>query len=85
MSSIFREVIFGKSEFSANTPVLDTQYKYLGSQNNNLFYLFNDQLNYALTYYFAESETTKSNVDKFLINSLMKPIIKKLLYYNADK
>ena len=85
LSSTFREVTFSESEFPAGTPVSDTQYEHPGSQNNNPFYPFNDQLDYALAHYFAESETTKRNVDKFLTNPLMKPITKKLSYRNADK
>ena len=76
---------FNESKFPAGTPVSDTQYKHPGSQNNNPFYLFNDQLDYALAHYFAESETTKRNVDRFLTNPLMKPITKKLPYHNADE
>lgn len=29
-----------------------------------MFHPFNDELGYALAHYFAESETTKGNVDK---------------------
>ncbi len=58
---------------------------YPGSQSNNPFHLFNDQLDYVLAHYFAESETIKHNVDKFLSNPLMKSIIKKLSYCNIDK
>ncbi len=54
-----REVTFSKSKFLVGTPVSDTRYEYPGSQNNNPFYPFNDQLDYALADYFAESETIK--------------------------
>ncbi len=64
---------------------MDTRYVYPGSRSNNLFHSFNDQLDYALVHYFAESETTKCNIDKFLSNPLMKPITKKLSYRNADE
>ena len=84
-SSTFKEVTFSESEFPAGTPVSDTQYEHPGSQNNNPFYPFNDQLDYALAHYFAESETTKRNVDRFLTNPLMKPITEKLSYRNADE
>lgn len=76
---------FSESEFPAGIPVSDTQYEHFGSQNNNLFYLFNDQLDYALVYYFTELKTIKRNVDRFLINPLIKPIIKKLSYCNANE
>ena len=38
-----------------------------------------------MAYYFAEFKTTKSNVNKFLINLLMAPFTKKFFYENADK
>ena len=84
-SSTFREMTFSESKFLAGIPVLDTRYKHPESQNNNPFYLFNGQLDYALAHYFADSKTTKSNVDKFFTNPLMKPITKNLLYCNADE
>ncbi len=81
----FREVIFGESKFLVSTSVLDTKYMHHRSRSNNLFHPFNDQLDYALAYYFAESETTKRNVDTFLFNTLMKPVTKELSYCNADE
>lgn len=48
--STFKEVMFSKSEFAAHTYVLDTRYKHPGSQNNNLFYPFKDEVNYALAH-----------------------------------
>ncbi len=84
-SQNFREVTFSESEFPVGTPVLDTRYKHPGSQNNNPFYPFNDQLDYTLADYFTESETIKCNVDKFLSNLLIKPITEKLSYRNADE
>ena len=35
--------------------------------------------------YFAELETTKGNVNKFLFDPLMIPLTKKLSYINADE
>ena len=81
----FKGVTFNKSEFSIGTLVLNIRYEHSESQNSNLFYPFNDQLDYALADYFAESETTKCNIDKFLSNLLMKPITKKLSYCNVDE
>lgn len=49
------------------------------------FYLFNNQLDYILTYNFADSMTTKGNVDRFLSNLLIVLLNKKLSYQNADK
>ena len=77
--------MFSKSEFPFGTSVLNTRYEHFRSQNNNLFYPFNNQRDYALADYFAKSETTKRNIDKFLSNLLMKPITKKLSYCNANK
>lgn len=50
-----------------------------------MFHPFNDELGYALAHYFAESETTKGNVDKFFSNPLMRSITEKLSYQNADE
>ena len=61
------------------------KYHHPGSQNNNPFYAFNDQLNYALANYFAQFETIKSNINRFLSSSLMFLLTEKLLYRNADK
>lgn len=51
---MFREVIFSEFEFPISISVLKTRYKHLRSQNNNMFYLFSNQLDYTLVYYFAE-------------------------------
>ncbi len=75
-----REVRFSNQEFAAGTPVSNIKYNYPGFQNNNLFYPFHEQLDYGLAKYFAESETTKSNIDKFLSNPLMAPLTEKLSY-----
>ena len=77
--------MFGKSEFLIGTQVLDTRYKHFGSQNNNPFYPFNDQLDYVLADYFAESKTTKHNIDKFLSNLLIKSVIQNLSYCNVNE
>ena len=76
---------FSEFKFSAGTPVSDIWYKHPGSQNNNPFCFFNNEFDYALAHYFAELETTKRNINRFYTNSLMKPITKKLSYYNTDK
>ena len=85
LSSTFKEVTFSKSKFPAGTPVLDTRYKHLENQNNNLFYPFNNQVDYALAHYLTDSKTTKRNIDKFFTNPLIKPITKNLSYCNANK
>lgn len=54
------------------------------SQSSNLFYPFNDKLDFVLAHYFAESEITKFNNDKFLSNLLMKPITENLSYCNIN-
>ena len=38
-----------------------------------------------LVHYFIDSETIKQNIDKFLTNLLIKPIIKNVLYCNVDE
>ena len=85
LSSFLREIRFSKQEFPAGTPVSDIKYDYPGSQNNNSFYPFNDQLDYVLAHYFIESETTKGNIDRFLSDPLISLLMKKLFYGNADK
>lgn len=77
--------MFNESEFPVGTSVLDTRYKHPRNQNNNQFYLFNKQLDYVLAHYFAKLDTTKGIINKFLSNLLMKPINKKLLYYNRNE
>ena len=83
--SSLTEVRFSEQEFPVGKPVLNIKYHHPDSQNNNLFYLFNDQLDYTLANYFAESEIIKSNIDRFLSNSLMFPFTEKLSYQNVDK
>ena len=73
-SFTFREATFSESQFPTGTPVLDTQYEHLRSQNNNPFYPFNNQLDYTFGYYFAELETTKYNIDRFFTKLLMNLI-----------
>lgn len=63
--STFRKITFSKSEFSTDSPVLETRYKYLESQKENLYYPFNDQVDCTLAYYFVELETIKCNINKF--------------------
>ncbi len=68
LSSSLKEVRFSKQEFPAGIPVSNIKYQQPSSQNDNLFHLFNDQLDNAFATYFVESETTKGNVDRFLSN-----------------
>ena len=83
--SSLREEWFIGNKFPAGTPVSDIKYNHPGLKHQNSFYPFNDQLDYTLAHYFAESEITKGNVNKFLSNPLMTPLIKKLSYKNADE
>ena len=83
--SSLREEWFTGKEFPAGTPVSDIKYNHPGLKHQNSFYPFNDQLDYALTHYFAESEMTKGNVNKFLSDLLMTPLTKKLFYKNTDE
>ena len=85
LSSSLREVKFSEQEFSAGKLVSDIKYYHSGSQKNNLFYSFNDQLDYALAHYFEGFETTKSNVDRFLSNPLIALLTEELSYQNADE
>ena len=78
-------MIFSKSEFLAGIPVWDIRYKHSKTQNNNPFYSFNSKPDYTLAHYFADLETTKRNVHKFLTNPLMKLITKNLSYCNTDE
>lgn len=77
--------MFSESKFPTCIPILDARYKHFRSPNNNLFDPFNNELDYALAYYIAESEIIKRKIDKFLTNLLIKVITKKLSYCNADK
>lgn len=77
--------MFSEFEFLINIPVLNTRYKHFRSQNNNLFHLFNNKLNYELANYFAEKKMTKYKLDKILSNLLIKRITKKLLYCNINE
>ena len=80
LSSSLREVRFSKQEFPTNKPISDIKYHHSGSQNNNLFHPFNDQLDYIFASYFEESETTKGNIDRFLFNPLINQLTQKLSY-----
>lgn len=42
-------------------------------------------MNYTLANYFADSETTKTNINRFLSNPLIALLTKKLYYQNTDK
>ncbi len=84
-SSSLKEVRFSKQEFPAGIPISDIKYYHPDSQNNNPFHPFNNQLDYALTIYFAKSETIKANLDRFLSDPLMALLTEKLSYRNADK
>lgn len=85
LSQSFRNVTFKKSEFLVGISILDTKYIHPRSQSSNLFYLFNDQLYYTLACYFAETETTKRNINKSLSNLFIILITKTFFYYNIDK
>lgn len=80
-----REIQFSKQEFLTGKPISDIKFSHLDSQNNNLFYSFNDQLNYILATYFGKSEIMERTVDKFLSNLLIVPLTEKLSCQNANK
>ena len=85
LSSSVREIKFSKQKFPAGIPISNIKYYHPGLQNNNFYYFFSDQLNYGLASYFTNSKTKKGNIDKFSLEPLMAPLIKKLFYQNADK
>ena len=76
---------FIRNKFPAGIPVSDVKYSHLRFKHQNSFYLFNDQFDYALSYYFAKLETTKGNVNNFLSDPLMTLLTKKLSYKNVNK
>lgn len=78
--SFLKEVQFIDQEFVISILVSNIKYNYPKSQNDNLFYLFHDQLNYALANYFAKFKTIKRNIDKFLSKLLIISFTKKLSY-----
>ena len=80
LSSFLREVKFSKEEFFAGILVFNIKYDHPRSQKYNLFYPFYNQLDYALAHYFAKSETTKGNIDKFLSDPLIALFTEKLSY-----
>lgn len=61
LSSFLNDVRFHEQEFPVDKSVLEIKYHHLSSQNNNLFYLFNNQLDYTLINYIGKSETIKDN------------------------
>lgn len=65
--------------------ISDKQYRYSDYQHDNGFYLFDNEVDYTLAHLFVESETSKSNMNKFLTNSLMKSITEQLSYKNIDE
>lgn len=80
MSSFLREVSFSKKEFFTGKLVSDIKYNHPSSHNNNSFYPFIDQLDYRIANYFANFETKKSNIDRFLSDLLITQLIEKLSY-----
>ena len=84
LSSSSRDIKFSEQEFPAIKAISNIKYHHLSFQNNNFFYLFNNQLDFTLVNYFAQSETIKGNIDKYLSDSFMFPLTKKLSYQNTD-
>ena len=82
---MLREKWFSSYEFPAGIWILEIKYKHLESKYNSNIYSFNNQFDYTLAHYFAESDTIKGNINKFLTNPLIAPLIEKLSYKNADK
>ena len=84
-SSLLREEWFIRNKFSAGTLSSDIKYNHSGLKHQNSFYLFNNQLDYAIVHYFAKSKSTKGNLNMFLSDPLMISLTKKLSYKNADE
>ena len=68
LSLFLRKVRFNDQKFTANTPVFNIKYNLPEFQNNNLFYFFHDQLDHGPVKYFAESKTTKNNMNTFYLS-----------------
>ena len=83
--NITKEVNFNKQELPVGILISNIKYDHSGSQNNNPFYLFNDQEDCALAHYFIGSRTIKSKINRFLSNLLIVPLTEKLSYQNVDK
>lgn len=75
-----RKVRFSDQKFATGTFVSIIKYNHLKSHDDNLFYLFHDQLNNILAHYFVDSKITKDNVDKFWSKPLMTLLIEKICY-----
>lgn len=73
-SSSLQEVTFSKAKHQVGMPILETWYKHSGYQYDNVFILLDYEVDYTLTYWFVKSEIINDNVDKFLINPLIKSI-----------
>ena len=83
--SSLRKEWFTRNEFLTGTLISNIKYNHPRVKHQNSFYPFNDQLDYALAHYFAESKTTKGDINKFLSDLLMTPLTEKLSYKNADE
>ena len=66
LSSSLKEVRFSEQEFPTCKPISNIIYNHLESEIDNLFYLFNNQLDYIQAHYFAKLEIMIGNIDKFL-------------------
>lgn len=77
-SSAQRKKWFSSHKFLIKIKISDIKYRHLGSKHTSSFYLFNDQLNYTMAYYFARLETIKGNMNEFLTNLLMAFFTEKL-------
>ncbi len=53
---VLKEKWFNCHDFPTSIPISDKKYKYPRSKYKNSFYLFNNQFDYNLALYLAESE-----------------------------
>lgn len=83
--STLKKKQFSIHKFLSGILISNMKFRHPRLNHKNSFYLFNDQFDYALANYFAKSEITKDNINKFSTNLLIIPLTKKLSYKNTDE
>lgn len=53
-SSSLQKVIFSEAKHQMGSPISDIKYKHSVYQHDNIFYVFDNKVDYALVYWFAE-------------------------------
>lgn len=85
LSLFLKNVRFYKEKFFVSELVLNIKNYYPNFQNNDLFYLLNNVLDYTTTNYFARFKSIKIKINKYLSDLLIARLIKKLFYQNSNK